>query len=123
MRKEHRMEERYNEIGKVDALDLCVLPGVLDDISITGCKVRFPVPVLPNMENEYKLKILVANNSLEMLCNPQWTRNGESGTEIGFKFLRSKDSPLLSNFIHSLQYEDKIASFKYSSSVAHFIHF
>lgn len=107
MAKEHRKEERFDDYGHVDAGELCTLPGVLDDISLKGCKVRFPIPVAIDMENDYHLNISLphrnAATSLRLLCHPQWKQMSENGTQIGFSFLRSMDTPLLKDYIRSLE--------------------
>ena len=75
---------------------------MLDDISIKGCKVHFPVPVSLDMENQYKLSITLPQQGtrpFRLLCNPQWQRINDSETEIGFRFLRSPDTPRLASYI------------------------
>ena len=111
MRKEHRTEERFLECGRVEINALCILPGVLDDISITGCKVRFSVPVQVDMEGEYTLRLYLDNMSMELLARPQWHTESRGGSGIGFYFLRSKDTPLLTEFIHARKFEN--VSFAY----------
>lgn len=107
MRHEHRKDERYTDIGRVEAKELCALPGVLDDISLTGCKVHFPVPLSLDMENDYNITIKFSrntkNNVLNLLCHPQWKRSKGNETEIGFKILTNPNSKHLSSYISSLK--------------------
>ncbi|WP_407400091.1 PilZ domain-containing protein [Treponema sp.] len=109
MRKELRGEERYSEIGRVECEQISALPGVLDDISLSGCKVHFPFPANVDKENEYTIFIQLSRadfpDKLQLLCCPQWTfeNEDECQTEIGFSFLRSPDSPELARFIESLK--------------------
>ncbi|MBQ9538378.1 MAG: PilZ domain-containing protein [Treponema sp.] len=110
MAREHRTDERYEDFGRVEAEDLCSFPGILDDISMKGCKVHFPVPVSLDMENQYKLNISLAQQSagpLRLICNPQWKKINDSETEIGFRFMRSPDTPRLASYIGAKQGEMK----------------
>ncbi len=105
---EHRADERYEDFGKVDAEDLCSLPGILDDISMKGCRVHFPVPVSLDMENQYNLNISLpqeGSRPLRLICNPQWKKMNDSETEIGFRFMRSPDTPRLASYIGEKQGE------------------
>lgn len=107
MSDDNRKEVRYTDIGRVESADLCVLPGVLDDISITGCRVHFPIPVTVDMENDYELKIKLSRKAvlapLVLICHPQWKRMNGTETEIGFQVLRSPDSPQLASYIECLK--------------------
>ncbi len=102
MAREHRADERYEDFGRVDAEDLCRLPGILDDISMKGCRVHFPVPIKLDMDNQYHLNISLPRQGaspLRLICNPQWKKINDSETEIGFSFLRSPDTPRLASYI------------------------
>ena len=108
MAREHRADERYEDFGRVDAEDLCSLPGILDDISMKGCKVHFPVPVALDMDSQYKLDIRLPQQGatpLRLICNPQWKKMNNSETEIGFRFMRSPDTPKLVSYIGEKQGE------------------
>lgn len=104
MANENRKEERFPDIGRVDAIDICSLPGVLDDISLSGCKVHFPVPVTVDEENDYEIKIRPASKCtqepLVLICHPQWNKIKENNeSQIGFAILRSPDTPQLTAYI------------------------
>ncbi|MFA6937227.1 MAG: PilZ domain-containing protein [Treponema sp.] len=107
MNSENRQNVRYEDIGRVDAAEICTLPGVLNDISLTGCKVHFPIPVTIDMEGDFELKIKPAQKSSEdpfvLVCHPQWVKDNNGETEIGFSILRSPDTPLLANYIEELK--------------------
>ncbi|MBQ0038981.1 MAG: hypothetical protein KBS64_00960 [Treponema sp.] len=113
MKKELRGEERYAEIGRVECEQISALPGVLDDISLSGCKVHFPFPVNVDKEKEYAVFIQFSRadftDRLQLLCSPQWIAENEAEcqTEIGFSILRSPDSPELARFIESLKERDE----------------
>jgi hypothetical protein len=107
MSDDNRKEVRYEDIGRVEAVDICALPGVLDDISLTGCRVHFPIPVTVDMENDYELKIRLSHKTmltpLILICHPQWKKMNGNETEIGFQVLRSPDSPQLASYIELLK--------------------
>ncbi len=107
MNSENRQNVRYEDIGRVDATEICTLPGVLNDISLTGCKVHFPIPVTIDMENDFELKVKPAQKSSEeplvLICHPQWVKQNDGETEIGFSILRSPDTPQLASYIEELK--------------------
>lgn len=104
---ENRQNIRYHEIGRVIAQDICALPGVLDNISSTGCKVHFPVPVAVNLENEYMIKISLSRSPeetpLQLMCKPMWVSENGGATQIGFSILFSPDENRLHSFIDFLE--------------------
>ncbi len=113
MKKDLRGEERYSEIGRVECEQISALPGVLDDISISGCRIHFPLPAEVDRENEYTVFIQLSRqdfpDKLHLLCQPQWSvvNEKESQMEIGFAFLRSPDSPELARFIESMKEKEE----------------
>ncbi len=102
MFEEKRRHPRFNVTGRVDAADLCIFPGILLDLSLGGCRVRFPIQVTVNPDEEYQLKLKFScdciSKSLTLLGRPAYVKTSDS-TEIGFQFLRSPDSPGLKDFI------------------------
>ncbi len=110
MMRNHRIDERVTDFGRVEAHDLCSFPGVLDDISASGCKVHFPVPLCIDMENEYNLKIKLSgcdSQPLKLICLPRWKKLNESQTEVGFSFLRSPDTNKLESYISKMLNTDE----------------
>ncbi len=107
MKRKSRMNERFEEIGRVKAEQICILPGVLDDISLSGCKVHFPNPISLDMENDYEISVDFANtelkDTLKLLVHPQWQSADSSETVIGFKILCSPDTPKLKAVIELLK--------------------
>ena len=51
MEQENRLHTRYEEIGRITAPEICALPGILDDMSLNGCKVHYSFPVVVDLEN------------------------------------------------------------------------
>lgn len=107
MEQENRLHTRYDEIGRVTAPEICALPAVLDDISLTGCKLHYSFPVVVDLENEYELKISPLHSSvhspLNLICTPQWVKEQDGSTFIGFKIQYSPDAHKLKTFISQLE--------------------
>lgn len=104
--EENRQQIRFKEIGRINAPEICSLPGILDDISSSGCKIHYPFPVVVDLENEYEIKIAPTRTHdeipLKLMCTPQWVNEEEGNTHIGFKILYSPDAARLSEFIEYL---------------------
>jgi len=104
---ENRQSTRYSELGRVFSTELCALPGILDDISIDGCRVHFPIPVVVELENEYKIKIQLSRAPdeapLQLLCKPIWVNDNGGITNLGFQILYSPDDMRLRETIAELE--------------------
>ena len=111
MFQENRQNPRYKEIGKVVSHELCAMPGILDDISIRGCKIHYAFPVVVDLEAEYNLEISPASQfgcqPLHLRCKPQWVNEIEGNTFIGFETLFSPDENRLAVFIKQLEEADQ----------------
>ena len=107
MGQENRQNHRYPEIGRIVAPELCALPGILDNISFTGCKVHFPVSVVVDLDTEYMIKVTLSrsieDSPLQLMCKPMWVSESEGSTQIGFSILFSPDENRLHEFINFLQ--------------------
>lgn len=105
-----RQETRFKEIGRITAPELCAIPGILDDISLNGCKVHYQFPVVADLENEYEIKLAPSSNSdespLNLICKPQWVKESDGSTYIGFQILYSPDVNRLTEFINYLKDKD-----------------
>lgn len=110
MEQENRQDTRYPEIGRIIAPELCALPGILDNISFTGCKVHFPVSVVVDLETEYMIKVTLTRSledtPLQLMCKPMWVTENKGMTQIGFQILYSPDDSRLREFISYLQEMD-----------------
>ena len=106
---ESRKSKRFDDIGRIDAPELCPLAGVLDNISRGGCKVHYTFPVAVDLENDYDLTIVfarAASESIELLAHPQWVKRNGGTTEIGFKILPSKGIARLFAYIKELDMDE-----------------
>lgn len=114
---ENRNSERYDDMGKVFCEELSALPGNLENISKSGLKVHFPVPVTIDLDaqNEYELRITLAKKigdaPLVLVCVPQWVREVQHETEIGFKSLYSPDQNRYMTYISELANSEKQDNF------------
>lgn len=104
---ECRNNERYPEIGRVICPELCALPGILDNISLTGCKIHFPISMVVNLDNEYMIKISLSRSPedppLQCMCKPMWVKECANSTQIGLQILYSPDHARLHEFITYLK--------------------
>lgn len=118
MDTEKRNSTRFKEIGKITSQELCALPGILDDISASGLKVHYAFPVVVDLENEYDMEILPSSTTdltpLKLKCLPQWVKEQDGNTYIGFKILYSPDANRLNDFITRLEElsEDQLPEIK-----------
>lgn len=111
MKKDLRKAVRFLEIARVECQELCALPGVLDDISCTGCRVHFPGILNLNSDSESQLDLFIRFSNpdlpqeLKLVVVPLRIveHAEESETEVGFKIMRSPDTPLLKECIEKLQ--------------------
>lgn len=104
---ENRKNPRYPEIGRVIAPELCALPGILDNISLSGCKVHFPVSVVIDLDSEYMIKIALTRSMdeapLQLMCKPMWVTEDKGVTQVGLEILYSPDDARLRDFVSFLQ--------------------
>ena len=108
-----RKNYRFTDFGRAECSEICPVPGVLEDISLSGCKIHYDTPVTVSMENDYEIHVRLSRISadpLVLMCHPQWIKEGEDGsTSAGFLFLHSPDTPALEAYIRQLD-EEKAAS-------------
>jgi len=108
---ENRINTRFKEIGHFLAAELCMLPGIIDDVSLEGCKVHYQFPVTVDLTAEYDAQLSPsqnpAENPLHLKCAPQWVKDSEDKTEIGFKILYSPDGNKLQDFISHLEQKNQ----------------
>ncbi len=106
MKTEKRKHQRMEDIGKVEAPDLCHFPGVLVDVSKLGCRARFPISFLVNMDVEYELKISPVRfscvDSFFIMARPIWQKATEDSTEVGFTILHSPSFKKFDSYVDKL---------------------
>ena len=80
-----RAQERYTDFGRIECPEICIVNGVLDDISINGCKVHFAAPITINLENDYEVRVRLSRSSQEplvLMCHPQWVKDQGNAADI-----------------------------------------
>ena len=101
-----RKHSRIAEIGKIEAQDLCLFPGVLVDISKVGCRVRFPTSFLVDTDFDYELKLSSVRQDfvdpLFITVKPIWQNSSTDSTEIGFSIINSQNSKMFDAYIDKL---------------------
>jgi hypothetical protein len=111
MQTDKRKIVRFADVGRIDALEICVFPGVLLDISQGGCKSRFPYSREFNLDCDYELRIFPAHKRTQrpflVIGQPRWQRQEGQATEIGFEFLHSPGIKALTVFLDTLELEQR----------------
>lgn len=106
MRKKQRKHKRFQELRKVAVPDLCIFSGLLLDISLAGCRIRFPAIVEPDLNCDYKASFSFLNKQVPSFCtlimHPRWTTHKKDSAEIGFEFLHSPGTKALASHIDYL---------------------
>ena len=108
--KNHRNSERFDDFARVICEDLCIVNGVLTDISEKGFKAEFNAPCNIDNEKEYEIQLRLSRvnaEPLELLSRPMWSNFVDGKTSIGFSILHSKDSARLEQYIKMLKDDKK----------------
>ena len=108
--KNHRNSERFDDFVRVICDDLCIVNGVLTDISEKGFKAEFNAPCNIDNEKEYEIQLRLSRvnaEPLELLSRPMWSNFVDGKTSIGFSILHSKDSARLEQYIKMLKDDKK----------------
>lgn len=115
-KSELRKDIRFTDFGRVECNDVCVLPGVLNNVSQNGLKATFPVLVnfdISELKNdEFVISIRLSrfpSDSIELLAIPMWVfkDNSKGCTQIGFSILPTKDFTKYSNYITKMDELEK----------------
>lgn len=104
--QEHRATVRYEDFARIQAPDVCVFPGVLIDISDSGCRVRFPASVSLDTEGVYEINVVpsckLGLQPFGMTVQPVWADDGADASEIGFEILSVTDSRHFDRYLEVL---------------------
>lgn len=102
---EKRRSPRFNVFLKAIAEKISQFSGTLEDISESGCKVRFPKTDVFDMDEEYSMTVFPQPNSnfndFNLLVKPCWTKQTTDETLIGFHVLHSPGYKQFSNYVAS----------------------
>ncbi len=108
MISELRSQERYEDFGRIECPEICIVNGVLNDISINGCKVHFDAPITINLEDDYELHVRLSHSAqapLILMCHPQWVKSDNDTADVGFLIMRSPDTARLKQYVGLLHSE------------------
>lgn len=107
---DNRRNPRFREFARAKLAELCHLPGYLEDVSSTGCKVRFPHAFEVDKDQEYELVILpclkFGLREFKLLVQPQWIKAEQDAIEIGFTVLPSPDIKLFNRYVDLLSSQE-----------------
>ncbi len=106
--KNLRKAERFADFGRIENSEICIVSGVLEDISTSGIKVSYSVPPSIDMDKEYEVSVRlsrVADAPLKLIVKPvRICNDNDSGkTYVGFSILHSKDSARLCDYLSLLK--------------------
>lgn len=104
--KNLRKEKRYDDFGRVECREMCLISGVLLDISRSGLGVSFSIPPVIDMEKEYEVSVRlsrVSDESLVLTVKPVRIYELDSKTIAGFSILHSKDTAKLDSYLKLLK--------------------
>ncbi len=105
-----RRQFRFADFGHVEIHELCAINGILVNISLSGCKIHFPLNITVDLERDYRIKITTSRKGFKspfvLLCHPQWCENVSGGTNIGFTVLRSPDTTQWAVYINQIKKEN-----------------
>ena len=91
MSVENRQMPRIRDFARARINELCQLPCFLEDVSKTGCKVRFSHIFDIDIDREYTLTVLPAFRSgikeFDLVVKPMWIEKSRTSVEIGFSVL------------------------------------
>ena len=90
---DNRQTQRFRDFARARINELCQLPGFLEDVSKTGCRVRFCHAFEVDTDREYNLTVLPALRSglkeFDLIVRPEWIRNAKDSLDVGFCILHS----------------------------------
>jgi len=106
MSTDNRLAPRFHDFARARINELCTFPGFLEDVSKTGCRVRFSHVSDIDTDREYTLTILPALRSgieeFILVVKPEWVRRLSDAVEIGFNVLRSPGSRQFCRYVDIL---------------------
>ena len=103
---DNRRAPRFRDFARARLGELCHMSGYLEDISQSGCKVRFPHSFEIDTDREYSLTILPGIRSgireFSIRVQPQWTETSADSIEIGFGVIPSPGIQLYGRYVEQL---------------------
>jgi hypothetical protein len=108
---DNRQTPRFRDFARAKIEGLCQLPGILADVSRTGCRVRFSHRLEVDVDREYTLTVLPALRSgireFELIVKPEWVRSSGDSLDIGFSILHSPGIRDFAKYVSILAREEE----------------
>ena len=93
MDNDNRKAERFQDFARVEAKKISKLPGILQDLSKTGCRIKFSHNVTIDTSSEFSITItpspMYKMPEFEIIVKPVWTVASVDSCKIGFTVLNS----------------------------------
>lgn len=106
MNRDNRKKQRFRDFARATIDELCPFPGFLEDVSATGCRVRFAHAFDVDIDKEYSLAVQPGIKSpikeFVLTVKPEWYQNDDESVEIGFTVLRSPGARQYLNYVEAL---------------------
>lgn len=106
MKTEKRQSPRFPDFARASIEELCPFTGFLEDVSITGCRVRFAHVFDVDIDQEYTLSVQPGIKSsikeFVLTVKPEWFQNDGEAVEIGFTILRSPGARQYLNYVDTI---------------------
>ena len=106
MMGDNRKTPRFRDFARAKLAELCQFTGFLEDVSKTGCRVRFSNIFELDPDQEYTLTVLPALRSgipeFSLTVRPQWVQSDADFLEIGFTVLHSPGLRYFSRYVDML---------------------
>ena len=83
MNSKERLSQRFDDMGRFMAADICALPGILENISREGCKICYQFAVSVDMDTDYEAKITFARAASEGYRYQAWLSSNHHRDALG----------------------------------------
>ncbi|GMO68444.1 MAG: hypothetical protein Ta2A_16710 [Treponemataceae bacterium] len=103
----NRLYDRYVCSGQVSVPKMTQQQGDLVDLSLYGCRVRFPEVVIFSGDADYDVHLTppadVFSTTISIIGRPVWSTYEKDATIIGFTLLSSSNTGLLLRWVELLE--------------------
>ena len=103
---ENRVCERFPCSGLASAPGITQNQGELGDLSLFGCRVRFPGIIVFSGDAQYEVHLIPPENvfstTVSITGTPVWSTYEKDATLIGFSLVSASNTALLSQWVDIL---------------------
>lgn len=111
MSKDNRGAQRFPDFARAEAGSISKLPGILQDLSRTGCRVKFPHVDSVDTSAEFVMMIIPSPehkmDGFEIVVKPVWMAKSIDSCKIGFSVLNSVGTRDYLRYIEKLAHANK----------------